>query len=172
MKLHLGCDRLKIPGFKSVDIRPVVHPDIVADVRNLHMIDDDSVDEMYFCHGLEHIPEPQVHHTLMEWHRVLVHGGWLYLSVPDFRVLADLYLNWGWKLAPPVSSAIMGGQDYQYNYHYSVWDMDKLSAALDDAGFFRISQYRAVDYLPEGFIDWSVRKVRGQCLSLNVRALA
>lgn len=172
MKLHLGCGRLKLPGYKSVDIRPETGADIIADVRNLHMIDDDSVDEIYFCHGMEHVPEPEVQSTLEEWSRILVRGGWLYLSVPDFEVLAGLYFEGGWQLAPPISSAIMGGQDYEYNYHYSVWDEEKLSYALESAGYHRIARYDAWGYLPNDFVDWSVREVRGQCLSLNIRAMA
>lgn len=171
MKLHLGCGDLIIPGFKGVDVRTDSCADVIADVRNLHMIGDNIVDEIYYCHGLEHIPENEVYDTLLEWMRVLKPGSWLYLAVPDFAILAYLYINDGWELAPPLSSSIMGGQDYEHNFHYSIWDYDKLVHVLDGAGYHHIGTYDAHRYLPSGFVDWSVRKVRGFCISLNVRAM-
>jgi predicted SAM-dependent methyltransferase len=172
MKLHLGCGNKKLSGYKSVDIRPEVKPDVVADVRDLHMFDNNSVDEVYFCHGLEHIPEDEVHEALEEWQRILKPGSWLYLAVPDFEMLVGMYCNGEWTLAPPITSALMGGQDYDHNFHYSLWDEHKLRMALESAGFHHISRYHAHKYLPDGFMDWSARKVGGLCLSLNMRALA
>lgn len=166
-KLHLGSGGLKLAGFESFDARDDVGADHVGDVRDLPF-DNDTFDIVYFCHGLEHIPNAQVQSALMEWRRVLKNNGWLYLSVPDFSMLARLYANEGWTLGM-MEPATMGGQDYEYNFHYSLWDRKKLEDALIRAKFRSVSIYGPSYFLPNGFVDWSNRRMRGWQISLNMR---
>lgn len=165
-KLHLGAGGLILPGFESVDARQDTNPDHVADVRNLPFLDGE-VDVIYFCHGLEHIPIHQVEMTLDEWKRVLKSGGRLYLSVPDFGVFTKLYQYHDWPLEK-MQFALMGGQDYRYNFHYSLWDWNLLRGKLRNSGFEKIRKYDPDDFLPNDFVDWSNRRMRGWQISLNV----
>lgn len=165
-KLHLGSGGLILPGFESVDIREDVNPDHVAHVSNLPFLDGEA-DVIYFCHGLEHIPIHAVEMTLAEWRRVLKSGGKLYLSVPDFEIFTRLYHNHEWALEE-MQFALMGGQDYRQNFHYSLWDHTLLSKKLFAAGFRNIHRYNPKNFLPKGFIDWSNRRMRGWQISLNM----
>jgi hypothetical protein len=53
-------------------------------------------------------------------------GGVLRLSVPDFDKLIDVY-NASGKSMESITNRLMGGQDHQYNIHYSVFNYRRLS---------------------------------------------
>ena len=167
IKLHLCCGDKKISGYFGVDIRSDVNPDIVAAVDNLGMIEDGIVDEIYFCHGLEHVPHAEVNRCLSELNRVLKPGGTLRLALPDFDTMARLYVAGSVRLEH-ILLAIHGGQDYLYNTHYSSWDFASLSACLDRCGFHQIARYNARDFLPGNYFDWSLFELNGIEASLNV----
>lgn len=170
LKLHLGCGKKRLPGFIHLDARSEVNPDIVTDVLNLNMFPDNSVDMIYFCHGLEHISPYQVPVALAEWKRVLRIGGILRLSMPDFAVLARMYVLEQIPL-DSIVSVIHGKQEYRENTHYWSWDFSSLSRVLVDAGFAKIRTYDPVVVNPPGYKDSSVFQVAERLISLNIEAL-
>jgi len=89
MKLNLGSDDDRYPGFLNVDICPDCKPDIVSDVEHMPMIEDGSVDEIFASHILEHLPWNT--DALKEWHRILKPGGLITVAVPDLLRCYDLY---------------------------------------------------------------------------------
>jgi len=168
VKIHLGCGTKRLPGYTHVDARAEVEPDHVADVLDLACFDADSADLIYFCHGLEHVGFGAVGDALAEWGRVLKPGGELRLAMPDFHAIAKAY-NDGVSLRL-VRYALMGGQGYAENFHYSTWDFDTLKVALEAAGYTGVALYNARAWLPAKYSDWSVGKIAGYDISLNVRA--
>lgn len=150
-----------------VDIRPEVSPDIVADAKNMPQVETDSVDEIYFCHGIEHLSLPDVRQALREFRRALKPGGILRLATGDFAVLAWMYTLDSVPLRT-IRAALMGGQDYPANTHYSVWDYETLRTELEKAAFKNISRYDAEQWLPDGYWDWSIGRIAGECISLNI----
>lgn len=57
LKLNLGCGQSKMDGFTGVDISPDCGADIVHDLAMFPWpFEDDSVDEAYAAHFLEHLP--------------------------------------------------------------------------------------------------------------------
>ena len=95
IRLNIGADRTQIAGFLSVDFNPDVHPDVLAEADHLPF-EDDSVDEIYASHVLEHMPYQSK--TLEEWLRVLKPGGMLTVAVPDIDQIYYLYKHgakWG-----------------------------------------------------------------------------
>jgi predicted SAM-dependent methyltransferase len=89
LRLNLGCGLTQVAGFLGVDLDPELHPDVVADVESLPF-EDDSVDEIYASHVLEHVPYDSP--ALTEWNRVLKPGGLITIIVPD--IIQTYYL---WK---------------------------------------------------------------------------
>ena len=170
MRLHLGSGNKRIPNFKNVDIRGNVNVDVVADVRNLHMFPTKSALEMYFCHGMEHLTYDDAAKALSEWRRVLIDGGRLRLSVPDFDKLVQLYRQRG--LDKHVRAMICGGMDYEHNIHYSVWTYHVLEHFLTEAGYSGIRRYNPSDFLPDNYFDWSMLEIDGIAISINVEATA
>ena len=55
MKLHIGCGEKYLPGWKHLDARKFPHVDYVTNkLDKLDMFADNSVEEIYACHVLEH----------------------------------------------------------------------------------------------------------------------
>ena len=85
---------------------------------------------------------------------MLKRGGTIRLSVPDFDSIVDTYEASGRSL-DPVLKAIVGGQDYQYNFHFVVFNKDYLSAQLERAGFTDITEWTPGASDLTTFDDWS-----------------
>jgi len=71
----------------EIDIDPARKPDIVADVCDMNMFADQSVDVIFMVEVLEHVKTPQL--ALDEMHRVLKPGGRLFLSTPFILPIHD-----------------------------------------------------------------------------------
>lgn len=166
MKLHLASGNNKLPDYVSIDLREGA--DIVGDMRVLSY-DDNTIDEIYICHGIEHLSFKDVSNALREYKRVLVPGGLLRLSLPDFHQLVKVAQKAGLRYA---RYALMGGQEYAENFHYSVWDKETLTKELREAGFMHVHPYNANNFLPRFFQDWSTGSIAGISVSLNLVAEA
>jgi predicted SAM-dependent methyltransferase len=169
-KLHLGCWHRRLEGWTGVDSREDVGADVVADVRDLGLWASGEVDAIYACHVLEHIPRPDLLPALREWRRVLKPGGLLRISVPDFRAAVVLY-NKGvsfWRLA----GLLYGRQNYPENTHYIGFDYEYLAWLLSEAGFYNVRLWSPSTTLPAGYDDYSLAKIDGQFISLNLEATA
>ncbi len=195
MKLHLGCGtrRAGMDDFIHIDIRSEVSPDVVADITNLdgqfdttelerlywkwHAIPrvgntfeaNPRIELIYWCHGLEHVPRPLVVPTLRKLYDLLAPGGILRLSLPDFRVMAELYVLGDLPLSK-VIGPIMGRQDYPENTHYSIYDSESLYALLTEVGFVNVHSYDPRAVWPAGFDDYSLAVMEGRFISLNAEA--
>lgn len=166
--LHLGCGTTYLPGFTNVDSREGPNVDLVCDFLQLPF-PDSSVNTIYMCHSLEHIPLHSVLPFLRGCRRILKNKGSIYISVPDFSVLASLYLSCRVPLSMIVR-AIHGGQEYEGNLHYVSFDSAFLTNILQQAGFSRITSYQPLEFLPAGFEDTSTYKIGGKPISLNLYA--
>lgn len=84
IRVELGCGPYKqVPGAIGIDLSPQPGVDYVADVeQGLGFLPDNSVDEIYSSHFLEHIAnfEP----LMRDIHRVLKPGGRKIVVVPHF----------------------------------------------------------------------------------------
>lgn len=174
MKLHIGCGKKYIPGYKHLDVINFDHIDFVCDTRKLTMIDDLSVSEIYACHILEHVERNEVVTVLREWNRVLKVGGILRVAVPDFEaVVAEYQEN---KDLQCFQGLLYGGQTYDYNYHHVAFDYIVLKQFLLEAGISDVDRYDWRDFLPEEYDDYSRAYLphldfeKGRLMSLNVIA--
>jgi predicted O-linked N-acetylglucosamine transferase (SPINDLY family)/predicted SAM-dependent methyltransferase len=168
MRLHIGGTERKA-GWKVLNIQPGPHVDFVGDCSDLSRFADESVDEIYASHVVEHVGylEP-MKRMLGEFHRVLRKGGSLKASVPDFEVLCRLFID------PRHSSEerfhimrmAFGGQTNPHDFHYVGWTFEFLTDYLQAAGFSRVE--RVGDF--HLFDDTSSQRFSGVPISLNVVA--
>jgi len=174
MKLHIGCGKKFIPGYKHLDVIDFEHVDFVCDTRKLTMIEDESVSEIYACHILEHVERNEVVEVLREWNRVLKVDGVLRVAVPDFESVVAEYQEK--KDLHCFQGLLYGGQTYDYNYHHVAFDFTVLRSFLMDAGFSCVERYDWRDFLPEDYDDYSRSYLPhmdfedGRLMSLNVIA--
>ncbi len=83
VKIDLGCGPAKRKGCIGIDILPLPGVDIVADFeKGLEFLPDNSVDEMYSSHVLEHIQNLEL--MMKEIHRVLKPNAFKQIIVPHF----------------------------------------------------------------------------------------
>jgi predicted SAM-dependent methyltransferase len=174
MKLHIGCGKKYIPGYKHLDVIDFDHIDFVCDTRKLTMIEDESVSEIYACHILEHVERNEVVTVLREWNRVLKVGGILRVAVPDFEaIVAEYQVN---KNLQSFQGLLYGGQTYDYNFHHVTFDFRLLKKFLLEANFTQVTHYDWRGFLPEEYDDYSRAYIphmdfeNGRLMSLNIIA--
>lgn len=59
-------------------------------------VGNDTYDEVWSIHSIEHIPFHRVDATLREWHRITKHGGWVSIDTPNIDRNVELYMNGDW----------------------------------------------------------------------------
>ncbi len=90
--LNLGCGRTVYPGFTNIDAfvendRRIIRMPM-QDLRG--RCGDNTVDICYSSHSLEHLSIRDSEMALREWFRVLVPGGFLFLSCPDLGLICRI----------------------------------------------------------------------------------
>jgi len=151
MKLHVGCGPCYIEGMFNIDTMKRYKTDYCGSFFDLakeghpQYIPEDSVELIWSCHMLEHLPYPKgVTKGLLVFYKWLRHGGFLRLAVPDLELVAKYYVERDFKM--------FGVHDYTYFYkpdsfaerftffmrawrHTVIFDFDLLKSLLVDAGF-------------------------------------
>lgn len=83
-KLNLGCGVDIKSDYCNIDISFYQGVDIVTDLENgLPMFDNDSIEEIYSSHSLEHLSFDGSANLIKECYRILRTDGILYIIVPD-----------------------------------------------------------------------------------------
>lgn len=147
LRLHLGCGGDRWRDFVNVDLYPADDSapdssrygcvaDAYADVRCLGL-PDDSVDEIFTAHMLEHFTKWDAAEMLADWRRMLKPGGILAIETPDFwRCVL-------WLFHPSRQKRYLGRTQFygnqwdrlEYETHRYVWSARELRGALGELGF-------------------------------------
>ena len=81
IKLDIGCARGKQKGFIGLDIRDCGQ-EIIWDARDGIPFPDDSIDDIFSSHFLEHLDDSDARDFLQECMRVVKKGGRICIRVP------------------------------------------------------------------------------------------
>jgi predicted SAM-dependent methyltransferase len=176
IKLHLGCGKIRLPGYINVDIMAQPSVDVIADLRRLPW-PDASVDHVYSCAAIEHFGRREWVGVLKEWARVLKPGGGIRVSTADFEAAIARYLEQ--KNLEELLGLMIGGQKDDYDWHGMIFDFATFRAGLAQAGFRDIRRYdwREADVGRAGIDDFSqaylphMDKENGRLMMLNVEAI-
>jgi len=154
IKLNLGSNSVRIPGFINVDL--VKHPnvDVVANALKLPY-KDGEVDEILASHLIEHFDYIEGQQALKEWYRVLKKGGKITIECPDFLAFCRNFINlpedersnyyvqvWGYPWEP--------GQAHKFGY-----TLNQLIGTLKSIGFKDIKQLPALRY--SNLVNWCMK---------------
>lgn len=167
--LHIGCGPINLEGWINIDARKEDHIHILTDKLDLQEFADNSVGEIYLCHVLEHFGFNEIPTILETFYRKLKPDGVLRVSVPDFNLIAQGYTEKKISLNS-FKFLLMGGQDYQYNFHKSVFDHKELKQHLLKAGFSSIEAFDTLSDFGVDLGDWSTKTIAGHPVSLNLKA--
>ena len=91
MKLNIGCGQYPIKGYINIDKLPK-WSEHNYDAWELPY-EDNSVDEIYAGHVVEHLPYDKIMDTLKEWNRVLSPAGKVIVVIPDMVKAVEWYKN-------------------------------------------------------------------------------
>jgi len=90
-KLNVACGFEHLKDYINIDNDRRVFPDILRDLEQGLPFDDNSVDEVFSKHTLEHISPDKIHWVIAEIYRVLKPNGRFKVIVP---------INKGWLCSP------------------------------------------------------------------------
>ena len=167
MKLHIG-GKEKKEGWKILNIQKFEGVDFLGDISDLSQFEDNSIQEVYASHVIEHVPQKKVNETLKGVYRILSENGKFYISVPDMDVLCKIFID---SKAPPdvkfhIMRMMFGGQVDEFDFHYFGWNFEFMRDFLTNAGFKRIEKVKSFSL----FKDTSDYAPYGEPISLNVIA--
>jgi len=167
MKLHIGGRQIK-DGWKILNIQKNDGVDFVGSISDLSQFDDNSIEEIYASHVVEHVDQKNIKKTLEGIYRVLKNDGKFYISVPDLDVLCRIFID---NKAPAkvkfhVMRMMFGGQTDEFDYHYFGWNYEFLNSYLIEAGFKKNERVKSFNL----FNDTSDFAPYGPPISLNVIA--
>lgn len=168
LRLHIG-GRERREGWLILDSEHREHVDHLGDCRNLAFLADQSCEEIYASHVVEHLGyDRDVGVALKEFHRVLAAGGRLRLSVPDMDTLCGLFVHPEVDINErfQIMRMMFGGRLNGADVHLTGFNFAFLRDFLNRAGFCNI---RRVSEFNE-FEDTSRARFRDILVSCNVEA--
>lgn len=136
-KLNLGCGLRKLDGVIGIDIKDYGQ-EIIWDVREGIPMEDNSVEEIFIYHFMEHLTCLEVYNLFIELHRICVKGTIINIHVPPCE----------------------GPRGYSPT-HLSFWDESRLKGFFDnfpDECNKRIKMFE---------IDWMARKEDLICMRVR-----
>lgn len=168
LRLHIG-GKVQHPEWKVMDVIPGPHVDFIGHCTDLSRFADSTVTEIYASHVLEHLGyQTDLPAALREFHRVLIPGAELRISVPDISVLCALFLDPA--LSPnqrfQVMRMMFGGQSDEADFHYVGLNEEFLITFMHNAGFVDMVRVENFGY----FQDTSCLVFSDRLISLNVFA--
>lgn len=169
IKFNIGSRDPELPDpWLSYDIQHGAN--LYGDCRLMKGIGKNSVGGIYASHVLEHMTYTDIQLSLKTWHQILKPGAELMVSVPDFELLAKLFVH------PETTSAedkgtllhmIFGGQVDAYDIHMAGLTHEFLGGYIQEAGFTNVARVKSFDL----FNDSSTLEFHGVPISLNLRAI-
>lgn len=151
VKLHLGCGGVRWQDFINVDLYPCDDAradssrngcvaDVFADMRDLGM-PDESVDEIFTSHTIDHFTRWQAVDMFKDWHRMLKPDGLLTIEVADFWRCV-LWLFHPTREKRRLARTQFYGNQWdrlEFQTHRYLWSAGELKKELLGIGFHRVS---------------------------------
>jgi len=172
--VHIGCGEERVKRFINIDARALPHVHYVTEDLTLKQFPSSSINLIYACHVLEHISHQKLSAVVSDWYNHLKPQGILRLSVPDFDQIIAIYKDQRYSIVA-IQPALMGGQEYAFNYHYAVFNHDNLRDILLKGGFSAVRTWDPSTAPYYSFDDWAGRKLKidnkEYTISLNLEAI-
>jgi len=144
-KLHVGCGKIKLPGWLNIDVEP--GSDLVIDVRGGLPFGDNSIDFIYNEHFIEHLIYEEGEKVLREFWRCLKKGGVMRIATPDLDFLVRIYKkdfkNQDWFPAGfefVKTKGIAMNMAFRWWGHEYIYNEEELRNQLSKAGFQNIKR--------------------------------
>ena len=136
--LNIGAGATKIKGVETLDVNPEFHTDHCFDIRTVGPnwpIEDESYDEVYLFHTIEHIEKSFHSHILGQIRRILKPNGIFILSFPEFEIIARNWVENERGMRSFWEANIYGLQRTNSDYHLCAMDAEETKDKLLAFGF-------------------------------------
>ena len=140
MKINLGSGNSKIEDYVNVDIYKFHNVDIVHDIEKTLPFENESIEDIYCSHALEHCSMAVVPKMLSDWYRVSKKDTRVRIIVPEIEACMKKFIEmsetdpnkWGYAI-----EYVLGGQDKQtgQQFHKSAYTPTHLKNLVEAAGF-------------------------------------
>lgn len=141
-KLNLGCGDQKLTGYINIDAEEKCKPDLIWDfVREPLPYEKESVDEVVLFHTIEHIKKTTHPVILKRIHHVLKPEGRLVVSYPEFKEIAQRWLDNHRGMRKYWEATIFGRQLYPSDTHLCAMDSTEFKIVLEENGFISIETF-------------------------------
>jgi len=103
LRLNIGCGSQNLDGYINIDRYPTPDADVIMTADKLSF-SNNSVDEIYTSHMIEHLLPSEFDRAVKEWYRVLKPGGKLKIRCPNFELYVKEWLEgdyeyrWSWGI--------------------------------------------------------------------------
>jgi len=151
LKLHLGCGGTRWRDFINVDMNPNdpdrpdssrsgCVADVLADMRSLGL-PDNSIDEIFTSHTIDHFTRWAAVDMFRDWHRMLKPGGLMVIEVADFVRCVLWLLHPSREKRQAARSQFYGNQwdRIDFETHRYLWSARELVGVLREIGFRRVT---------------------------------
>jgi len=93
IKLHLGCGDYWGDGYLNLDWGVYGGTDMLLDLRKPLPFQSSVVEEIQAHDFVEHFTPEEIGLMLDDWHRVLIEGGRIFVTVPDIGTIMKEYVE-------------------------------------------------------------------------------
>ena len=168
--VHIGCGECNDQRYINIDARSMPHVHYISSSLELRQFLSGSIDLIYACHVLEHVSHRELMLILANWFSRLKKNGALRLSVPNFDTIVKIYQDQGENI-DTIKLPLLGGQEYAFNFHHSVFNRSYLNELLKSCGFTVIKEWDPQSALYYNFDDWASRPfvVKGKEYPLSLK---
>jgi predicted SAM-dependent methyltransferase len=136
-KVNIGCGHIQPDGYINIDAREIPGVDIISSASKLP-IDDDFLNEIYCSHLIEHFTELEFTRVVLpHWFNKIARQGILHITVPDAKSMMVAYID-GEMSFDDLRKVTYGAQDYEGDFHYTMFTVESLSELLVQSGFARV----------------------------------
>jgi predicted SAM-dependent methyltransferase len=133
-RINVGCGHVQIDGYINVDAREIPGVDIISSASELPF-KDGELEEIYCAHLAEHFTELELKKIILpHWFSKIREGGQLHIVVPDAHSMIKDYIA-GEMSFEDLRKVTYGAQDYEGDFHYTMFTTDSLTQLLIEAGF-------------------------------------
>lgn len=134
LRINIGCGHKPMPDMVNIDARELPGVDIVSPVSCLPL-EEDSVEEIYSAHLLEHFPQEELQRKLLPYWRGLIRpGGTFRAVVPDWQTMIERYMDGSYPYEN-LRLVTFGAQDYEGDFHFNMYTAESLKELLAETGF-------------------------------------
>lgn len=153
MNLEFGGGERGKLNFIQVDIRKIDDDTIVCNAWEIQKyIKNNSVDNIYSRHFIEHLTTSQMQKTLNAWYEICKKGATITITCPNMNAHIAQWLNWE-KLSEGQKRHCRAGfwgwqreaDESSWDLHKSGYDYNKLKELLQKHKFINIKQHSGFD---------------------------